>query len=312
MPGRAGLRMLLWISAAGLAGAGWFGWLVWQDYDWTGTAERAFRRATPGSGQVRSSTDKRGVSPSKAYTGNSQTNDQSVDTGDNDLLGHTTTRWNGARDLTNPYNKTEEEADNQQHDATSNRADEAQSGHSAHQDKTNDEDFVAVEPSMPVGADPEKLALATLSDPEPDAAREDFVVVPFEEPQEGISPFLATAAEFRSDEDFVVATDSHRYEDEESEELPEVDLTDYVDSWTPIVPKIAALISHELWPQLRTYLESLPQFGDTNLERVVNAVAGDVGIETADPGGVGEGPEGFAFYASLFEEMAQEPELIEA
>ncbi|KAB7726669.1 hypothetical protein F5984_23870 [Rudanella paleaurantiibacter] len=145
---------------------------------------------------------------------------------------------------------------------------------------------------------------------QPDATHEDFVVVQPAQPEIGVSPFLAT-----TDEDFVVVPDSDQ--EGESVELPEVDLTDYVDSWTPIVPKIAALISHELWPQLRSYLESLPQFGDTNLERVVNAVAEDVGVGAANPDGVGEGhagdrhTEGFAFYASLFDEMAHESELAE-
>lgn len=84
-------------------------------------------------------------------------------------------------------------------------------------------------------------------------------------------------------------------------ELPEVDILDYVDHWTTVVPNIAALIMHELWPQLRSYLESLPQFGDVNLVTVVNTVTEEVGADQAPAGGVGEeSGTGFAFYATFF------------
>lgn len=283
--------MLLWISATGLAGAGWFGWLIYRDYDWTAFSWRG----------VRFRADSRSVSQAQAHTSNQQIDNQLVDIADDDLLGQTNTRWDGIHDLTSLYEKAYIETGDQQNDALLFEPDRVQSGHTTHLKEPANEDFVVVEPSLAIEDGPQNLDFAPYAD-----SSEDFVVAQPAQLEIGISPFLAT-----TDEDFVVVTDSHQHE--ESGELPEVDLTDYVDSWTPIVPKIAALISHELWPQLRTYLESLPQFGDTNLERVVNAVAGDVGVDMANPGGVGEGHvEGFAFYASLFDEMVQEPELVDA
>lgn len=302
MPGRAGLRMLLWISAAGLAGAGWFGWLVYRDYDWS---------------SVRSASS-HSMAAAKRHTDNYQSESQAVDIDDNDLLGQTNTRWDGVHDLTGLYDTVQEEAINTDNQQTYHNASESdtvlfgQTAHPAEQAQPDaarrsaaHEDFVVVDPSLPAQPETQGLDFDTHPTAEPHMAREDFVVVKSAQSEIGVSPFLNT-----TDEDFVVVAESEQ--ENESAELPEVDLADYVDSWTPIVPKIAALISHELWPQLRSYLESLPQFGDTNLERVVNAVAEDARISAVNTDGVGEGhAEGFAFYASLFDEMAHESELAE-
>ncbi len=149
------------------------------------------------------------------------------------------------------------------------------------------------------------MAVASSVTPEPDSDSpdEDFVVV-------GTSPALTqNGAITTADEDYVVLDLPG---EELDDELPEIDLADYMNQWMPIVPKIAALITHELWPQLRSYLESLPQFGDVNLERVVNAVAEDSAPNTGDHDRVGEeASTGFAFYANLFDEMENGGEPVE-
>ena len=243
----------------------------------------------------------------KAYTNIYQGKGQAVDTDETDLLGQANTRWDGVHDLASLYDQVQDEyinADNQQSRQETGESDTFLLGQTTYPAGQMNEDFVVVDPSLPTQPDSQELDFDIRSTDEPDVTHEDFVVFPLE--GSGVSPFLAT-----TDEDFVVVQDTADVDD--AEELPEVDLKDYVESWTLIVPKIAALISHELWPQLRSYLESLPQFGDTNLEQVVNAVAEDVGVSTASTDGVGEGTtEGFAFYASLFDEMAQESELAEA
>ena len=263
--------MLLWISAAGLAGAGWFGWLLWQDYDWSGVTFKNAQNRTGSANKHK---------PVK------EREDEPIDLYANDLLGATQTQWGGYQPASTPsYEPT---------GTVESKIEPVQA-----ETPINDEDFVVV-------GDSSLSNDANASEEPRITTDEDFVVINSPVSQSGISPFQHAVDD---DEDFVVVKSPEATADE----LPEVDLSDYVESWTPIVPKIAALISHELWPQLRSYLQSLPQFGDTNLEQVVNAVAEDVGVETVMPGGVGEeSADGFAFYASLFDEMAERAELAEA
>ncbi|RYC66506.1 hypothetical protein [Spirosoma sordidisoli] len=277
--------MLLWISAAGLAGAGWFGWLVWRDYDWA-----AFGRSDI---QVRGSSSRvpPGRNPSYRNVSVSQ-NNRGGDTfqsgslqAENDLLGSTQTNWNGTNDLI----PSEDQHFTDQHYTEVAPTNEQEVGKDVNEVNEPDEDFVVVANEN-----------GTYERP-----NEDFVAV-------GINPLIIDSNRQTGysalgieevDEDFVVVgNESEQYDDD----LPEVDVSDYLNQWTPVVPKIAALITHELWPQLRSYLESLPQYGDASLERVVNAIAEDVGMIPNETDGVGEGTEtGFAFYATLFEQMEQ-------
>lgn len=263
--------MLLWISAAGLAGAGWFGWLLWQDYNWSGITFRSELNRTGSANKHK---------PVK------EQEDGPIDLYANDLLGATQTQWGGYHPASTSSFEPTGTLESQIEPIQAETA-------------INDEDFVVVNTTSSFNDVIESEEPLITTD-------EDFVVINSSVSQSGISPFQRAVD---NDEDFVVVQPPEASADE----LPEVDLSDYVEGWTPIVPKIAALISHELWPQLRSYLQSLPQFGDTNLEQVVNAVAEDVGVETIMPGGVGEeSADGFAFYASLFDEMTERAELAEA
>lgn len=278
-------RMLLWISAAGLAGAGWFGWLIWRDYDWAafgwsdiqvrGSSSRVPPSRSPSYRNVSVSQDNRGGDT--LQSGSLQA--------ENDLLGSTQTNWNGYNDLIpsedqpftdQPYTElaptNEQEVDQDVNVVNEPDEDFVVVSNENGSNEQPDEGFVAVEIN-PLAIDSNQQAGYTSS---------------------GIE---------NADEDFVVVGDEI---EESDDDLPEVDVSDYLNQWTPVVPKIAALITHELWPQLRSYLESLPQYGDASLERVVNAVAEDVGMIPNETDGVGEGAEtGFAFYATLFEQMEQ-------
>lgn len=297
--------MLLWISAAGFAGAGWLGWTVWQDYDWSGV--QVFNRSAAGSPAARMH---------RSYNTSSQVSANA----DGALLGSTQTNWGGVHDLTQ-MGQPESDESNYTVEPTHYQPTveiiqptegNGYSPENQYTDLTSGvhEDFVVVQHHTDFGnrgEDDTLIDLTKLGVAAPPSADEDFVVVES-------SPALSSVGEPHlpetGDEDFVVV--GHQLDDS-SDELPEVDLTDYLNQWTPIVPKVAALITHELWPQLRTYLESLPQFGDANLEQVVNAVAEDVGVESSATGGVGEeSVTGFAFYATLFEQMENEPDLITA
>lgn len=297
--------MLLWISAAGFAGAGWLGWTVWRDYDWSGV--QVFNRFVANSPAARMH---------RSYNTDNQV---SSDT-DGDLLGSTQTNWDSIHDLTQIDQPTSNQSDynvEETHYQPVVNISQLTEGNqyspeNQYADLTSDvhEDFVVVQRHTDFdnrGTDDTLIDLTKLGVAEPPSADEEFVVVKS-------SPALSSVGELLSpeteDEDFVVVGDELN---ESSDELPEVDLTDYLNQWTPIVPKVAALITHELWPQLRTYLESLPQFGDANLEQVVNAVAEDVGVESSVTGGVGEESAiGFAFYATLFEQMEREPDMTTA
>ncbi|MBO0936432.1 hypothetical protein J2I47_07720 [Fibrella sp. HMF5335] len=295
--------MLLWISAAGFAGAGWLGWTVWQDYDWSGV--RVFNRSAVNSPAARMH---------RSYSTDGQVS------ADANLLGSTQTNWGGVHDLTQIDQSADYEPDCDSESTHSQPIGTViqpvdGNGYSLEDQDINltsnrHEDFVVVQPRADLGNSRKEdtlIDLTKLGETGPPSVDEDFVVV---ESNPALSAVSEPLYPETNDEDFVVVGDDL---DEVTGELPEVDLTDYLNQWTPIVPKVAALITHELWPQLRTYLESLPQFGDANLERVVNAVAEDVRVESSATGGVGEeSATGFAFYATLFEQMENEPEATNA
>ena len=273
--------MLLWFSAAGLAGTGWLGWLIWQDYDWSGVglADLVGRSSSPPK------------APSEKDRKREVKNDALREEG---LLGKTQTDWHTMHIA---------DAHPAVHDANLSNSEPVTAELPA--DKVNPVEFH----SAHAPTDSHVLDVA-----QSDAAHEDFVVVGDNEVNAGIyavpAAFAPATVTNGSDEDFVVVG---LPTDEQDTELPEINLSDYVDQWTPVVPKIAALITHELWPQLRSYLTSLPQFGDANLEQVVNAVAGENNMATAETGGGGEeSATGFAFYASLFEKMDSEEPSVQA
>jgi hypothetical protein len=296
--------MLLWISAVGLAGAGWFGWLIWRDYDWA--AYRWSEVAIPGRSSHSSTTQSGTLAqPGSSSSGNATS----------DLLGSTQTDWAAGQgsattsqiaddEPVDDVDATDTEPETTQPNAA--RPDAAQPD--AARRSAADEDYDVDTEDETVAGAPTAAGTSVAPEPEQNAARqdsndEDFVVV-------STSPALAqNGAITTNNEDYVVVDQPG---EELDDELPEIDLADYMTQWTPIVPKIAALITHELWPQLRSYLESLPQFGDGNLERVVNAVAEDSAPNTGNANRVGEeASTGFAFYANLFEEMENGSETVD-
>lgn len=281
--------MLLWISAAGLAGAGYLGWLVWQDYDW-GTVRLSARTVEP-------------VNQSRSFTGYAnQTTQRSTASDEDDLLGATQTNWGNVLDSPEPDHP--QSTDNKAvHTVTSAPVEQADNVPEPEEPETT---RPSARLDQPQPEEPEQVAVqpdaARPNAARPSAIHEDFVVV---EPRSVLASVRVTsdvnAQLSLPNEDFVVVGEGLQQPDDE---LPEVDLTDYLGQWTPIVPKIAALITHELWPQLRSYLSALPQFGDANLERVVNAVADETTTTSGETGGVGEeSATGFAFYAALFEQL---------